>query len=133
MIEPDGASAPPPVGLGSRGLAFWRAAADGFELAIDEHELLLEIARALDLAEALQRELDEHGVMAAGSAGQPVAHPAIASLNATRQVLGRLLAQLSLPGEDDEPTVISPASAQARKAANVRWQMERARQGRRGA
>lgn len=129
----------PPAGLGPRGSAFWARVAEGFDLAVDEHELLVEIARQLDLVEDLQARLVADGVMSIGSQGQPVAHPAIPQINTGRQLLGRLLAQLSLPNEDDEPTVLSPAQATAKKAAETRWAMERAKRdrpargGRRGA
>lgn len=129
----------PPAGLGRRGSEFWRTVAEGFELAVDEHELLLEVARQLDLVEALQEQIDLDGVVSRGSTGQLVAHPAISQIHTGRQLLGRLLAQLSLPDEDDQPKVLSPAQATAKKAADTRWAMERQRRnrplggGRRGA
>ena len=120
----------PPEGLGARGRRFWEAAAEGYDLALDEQELLVEIARELDLVEALAEAIGRDGVMSVGSTGQPVAHPAVPQLHAARQLLGRLLSQLGLPGVDDEPTVLSPASASARKAAQVRWALQRERENR---
>lgn len=109
-----------PTGLGSRGADFWRDIAANFELERDELELLTEICRQLDLCELLESTLAAEGVMAEGSRGQTRLHPAVAALNAGRQLLARQLAQLGLP-DQDEVTMASPASTQARRAAQARW------------
>lgn len=120
----------PPEGLKDRGLRFWQDVAEGFELAVDERQLLVEVARQLDLVEELHQQVQRDGLMSSGSQGQPVLHPAIEKLQGGRQLVGRLLAQLGLPDEDDEPSVVSPATARARKAAETRWSLERDRQNR---
>ena len=95
---PASASAPRtavPKGLGPRGRTFWRKVQKVYELDLPETELLIEVCRALDECEALQSAIAEQGHTVDGSRGQVVAHPALVELRQTRQVLGRLLAQLS--------------------------------------
>ncbi|WP_344427100.1 hypothetical protein [Pseudonocardia ailaonensis] len=118
-------SYPEPAGLGPRGSKFWSRTASSFEVGAHELELLVEIARQLDLLAALEEQLAKDGVVSTGSTGQVVAHPAVAALHTGRQLLGRLMSQLSFPDEDGQAAVESPATATARKAANTRWAMER--------
>lgn len=120
-----------PTGLAARGLRFWRNVAGPFELEIDELELLTEICRQLDLVELLESTLAADGPLVEGSRGQTRLHPVVQALNAGRQLLARQLAQLALPNSDDE-SIASPASAQARRAAQARWRNHTPR-GRRGA
>lgn len=120
-----------PTGLGPRGRKFWRDVMAGWELERDETELLVEICRQLDLVELLESTLVTDGVTTEGSRGQTRLHPVVAALNAGRQLLARQLAQLGLPDQADT-TVSSPASTQARRAAQARWRGHVPR-GRRGA
>lgn len=122
---------PPPDGLQDRGRRFWDAAVMVYDLGLDELELLAEVARELDVAEGLAGVLARDGLMVTGSTGQPRVHPAVSEARASRQAIGRMLAQLSLPTEDDEPAVISPTVARARNAAQARWDLQRAKEGRR--
>lgn len=121
----------PPTGLGKRGRLFWRDVTVGFDLERDELELLTEICRQLDLVELLEATLTAEGVTTEGSRGQTRLHPVVQALNAGRQLLQRQLSQLGLPDTDDS-AVASPASVQARKAAQARWRNHTPR-GRRGA
>jgi hypothetical protein len=89
-----------------------------------ENELLLEICRALDLADDLNRVLAGEGMTVAGSKGQTRVHPAVASLTAVRALLGRQMAQLALPDPDGE-AMPSHQSVQARRAAQARWSQRR--------
>lgn len=91
-----------------------------FELERDETELLTEICRQLDLVELLESTLVAEGVITEGSRGQTRLHPAVGALNAGRQLLARQLAQLGLPDQADA-AMASPASTQARRAAQARW------------
>lgn len=109
-----------PTGLGSRGRKFWRDVQAGWELERDESELLVEICRQLDLVELLETTLAAEGVTTEGSRGQTRLHPVVGALNAGRQLLARQLAQLGLPDLADTP-MASPASTQARHAAQARW------------
>jgi hypothetical protein len=114
------ASTTAPKGLSRRGNRFWRAVQATYELDLAETELLIEVCRTLDLCEQLQAVLDRDGLQVDGSTGQRRVHPAVGELRASRQVLGRLLAQLQLPDDDDQ-ALPSPAQARSRKAAHARW------------
>jgi len=109
-----------PPGLADRGKAFWRDTVTEYELSRGELELLAEACRALDQCDGLRSALDVDGYTVRGSEGQPRVHPAVSQLNATRTLLGRLLAQLALPDPEGEATP-SQASLRARKAAQDRW------------
>jgi len=109
-----------PSGLGARGRAFWRRGVVGYELSDTERELLAECCRLLDECESLRRAVDADGTTVAGSSGQPRVHPALGELRQHRLALGRLLAQLALPGVD-ESALASPAQARGRRAAAARW------------
>lgn len=115
-----------PAGLGERGRRFWRDTVAVFELERDERELLVEACRTLDAIEDLQAAVAADGTVTRGAQGQLRAHPALSELRHNRAALGRLLAQLSLPDEGGD-SIDSPAQARARKAANVRWALERER------
>lgn len=91
-----------------------------WELNRDEVELLAESCRCLDQLEALREAIDADGVTVPGSEGQPRVHPAISQMNATRGLLGKLLAQLGLP-DPEGAAVPSASSVRARKAAESRW------------
>jgi hypothetical protein len=82
--------------------------------------LLAEVCHALDQIDALAAAVAEHGTMTKGSTGQLVVNPAIPQLNATRALLARLLAQLSLPDEDDQ-AIPTSGTVQRRNAAKERW------------
>ncbi|MDQ3275932.1 MAG: P27 family phage terminase small subunit [Actinomycetota bacterium] len=110
----------PPTGLQARGCAFWHTVHAGWTLSADERELLLECCRALDVCEQLQEVLDQNGLMASGSAGQPRVHPALGELRATRRELAKLLAALGLP-DPAGASVPSPSTVRARRAARARW------------
>ena len=114
-----------PDGLDERGEAFWRAVVDEWELRPDELQLLVEVARALDTVEMLQRQLDADGMTVAKGDGTAL-HPALCELRLQRQTLARALAQLSLPN-DDGTVLASPLSARGRRAAESRWAMTKGR------
>ena len=109
-----------PRGLKARGRRFWKAVTAGYELNVDELELLVEVCRCLDDCEALAATVERDGLTVAGSAGQTRVHPAVGELRACRALVGKLLAQLGLPGPDGE-RLDSPVRARARAAANKRW------------
>jgi len=106
--------------LKARGRRFWKAVSAGYELNVDELELLTEVCRCLDDVEALAATVERDGLTVPGSAGQTRVHPAVGELRACRALVGKLLAQLGLPGPDGE-RLDSPVRARARAAANKRW------------
>ena len=119
-MTPPSRSPRAPSGLAHRGGSFWRRRMAEFDFGDGEIELLVEICRALDEAEALHRVVVEQGSTVAGSRGQITAHPCLSELRQTRLMLGRLLSQLALPDEDGD-SLTSPLSARGRKAARTRW------------
>jgi pyruvate/2-oxoglutarate dehydrogenase complex dihydrolipoamide acyltransferase (E2) component len=112
-----------PAGLGAAGQALWRSILGdlpaSWELDGRELALLERACRQADDLGRLEAVLAEQGSMAVGSAGQPVVHPAIAEARQARLAIARLLGQIELPGEEEEPE--SEATRRARHAAKVRW------------
>jgi hypothetical protein len=114
-----------PRDLGACGKAFWRATVGVFELNDSEMRLLHECCRILDELDSLRAVVVEQGVTSKGSQGQTVAHPALAAMSSHRGVLGRLVAQLNLPYDEDSSSLQTPAQIRAKRAANVRWSRSR--------
>ena len=110
-----------PSGLDARGAALWGRVTAQWDLRDDERELLTEVCRIVDTVEGLQAAVDADGPTVGGKV-----HPAIPELRQQRTVLGRLLGQLALPDEEGA-TLPTPTQARARKAAETRWAMHRAR------
>lgn len=71
------------------------------------------------LSRPLETAAAKSGAMTKGAAGQPVLNPAVAEARQGRLAIGKLLGQLSLPTEDEEPTTATAKRAQ--KAATARW------------
>lgn len=114
-----------PAGLAPRGRSFWDRTVEDNEPSDTELELLAEVCRSLDLADALRAVVADQGVTALGSTGQIVVHPAVTELRQLRLSIGRLVAQLAIPDDEDE-TVDSPATVRARGAAKARWERKAA-------
>ncbi|TVL91936.1 hypothetical protein [Streptomyces sp. SAJ15] len=114
----------PPRGLGPAGRRLWREIQSGYELDADECALLVEACRTADELQALHEAIGAGPVVVPGSRGQPKVSPLFAEARAHRLALARLLAELALPGEDQEEGD-TPAQARARHAAQVRWALAR--------
>jgi phage terminase small subunit len=122
-------------GLGNRGRALWRSIVKGLPEAweFDEREgaiLAMACRQADDLAR-LETAIKKGGVMVPGSAGQPVLNPAVAEARQGRLAVNRLLGQLALPDEGEEPR--TAAGERGRRAAESRWGRVAELGGRRGA
>jgi hypothetical protein len=115
----------PPAGVTARGAAFWRSVAADFDLTDSDLELLAEAVWFMSEIDALREALAHDGVTVTGSRGQRRVHPAVGEVRQHRLALARILKQLDLPAEDEESD--SQTTKDARAAANVRWDMERAR------
>jgi hypothetical protein len=100
-----------------------------WEPSLGEMELLTEVCRGLDVADALAAALAAEGVTTLGSKNQLRVNPVVQALNATRALLSRQLAQLDLPALDDV-ALPSPRSVQAQRAAKSRWAGHTPRTGR---
>ena len=109
-------SAPTDLKAGGRGRAFYENVAGEFELKADEAELLAEVARMLDLLDAL-REAAEDGPMIVDAKGNLVVHPALVEARQVREAVRKSLHALALPDEQGETT----RSRSAREAARARW------------
>jgi hypothetical protein len=118
-----------PADLSPRAESFWRKSAADFELTDGEVELLTEAAYLLTEIDGLRDALARDGLIVEGASGQPRVHPAVNEVRQHRMALARMLKQLDLPAEDEQPE--SQTTQDARKAANARWDMER--KSRRGA
>ena len=112
---------PAPKDLAVTGRAFWVVTVGVFDLNQSEARLLHECCRILDELDDLRAVVVADGVTSTGSQRQPVAHPALAAMSSHRGVLGRLLAQLNLPYDEDSSTLQSPVQVRSRRAASVRW------------
>ncbi len=112
-----------PKGLGNRGKALWRSVvatlSDGWELDERGLEILALAAHQADDVAKLETLIKKRGLMVKGSTGQPVLNPAIAEARQGRLAVNRLIGQLALPDEEEEPR--SSASKRAQKAARTRW------------
>ncbi|MEV8081134.1 P27 family phage terminase small subunit [Pseudarthrobacter oxydans] len=130
-----------PVELGKRGKAYYSQILEDYELEESEVQILLEAARTLDEVEALKAAVSELGVTTKGSTGQVVVNPALAEMRQARAMFARLVHQLDLPADEEDEEDKSPAETaaqrdrteNARKAANARWSMDKAKRGTRGA
>jgi hypothetical protein len=124
-----------PEQLGSAGKALWDAIQNGlpkgWELDERETAILLLASRQADVVADLEAAV-AGGVMAEGSTGQPVVHPAIAEARQGRLAIDRMLAKIVLPAADKSGGETS-ASELGRRAAHSRWGRERTREARRGA
>ena len=111
----------PPSDLAPRGRGrrFWRAVVAEHELRSDEHELLAESCRMLDLLDALRDEAD--GVLLLDGK----VHPAVVEQRQVREQLRKTLGVLAIPEvEVDGPDLADVADYRtwrARKAARARW------------
>lgn len=116
-----------PANLGVRGRRFWRTitAEYGVESTPDLVEILTEACRVLDLCDGLEAAIAADGVTIPGSRGQSVVNPAVSELRHNRTLLGRLLSQLGISDQNDEPNVPSAGSVSGRKAAEARWRKAR--------
>ncbi|MBK9180960.1 MAG: hypothetical protein IPM45_15610 [Acidimicrobiales bacterium] len=123
-------AAKPPEGLGKAGTAMWRAVTGSFSLEAHERLLLATACRQADLCAQLELVLEADGLVVAGASGQARLNGAVAELRQCRLALGKLLAELRLPGEDGRQ--LSPAQLRGRAAAEARWGRTPARGGRRG-
>jgi hypothetical protein len=123
-----------PAGLKAAGRALWRGIlgdlAEGWELDCRELLVLEAAARQADLNRALERALDEDGLIVSGSMGQARLNAAATELRQGRLAVERLLASLALPGDGDTET---QQQRRSRAAAEARWGGNPRRRARRGA
>lgn len=104
--------------LSERGSVFWRELHQALTFDGTESDLLFEACRVLDLIEDLAGVLERDGSMSAGSAGQPVVHPAVSEIR-QQQTFGRLMGLIRLP--EDEAAKDRFHTVRAKAGAAARW------------
>ncbi len=119
-----------PPKLGRAGRALWRSIVDVYALDAREVATLTAACRQADDVAALEAALAGSDLIVPGSKGQPTLNDIVAELRQGRLALARLLAALDLPDEEGVPRTLTPAQLQAKKAADTRWDMQRARHAR---
>ncbi|MBU8820980.1 hypothetical protein KL864_34535 [Mycolicibacterium goodii] len=92
-----------PKGLGYQGQKLWKAITDEFDLEYEPHKLriLYDACKTADAIDRLDKEADKAPLIAKGSYGQPVLHPAFAGAQTARASLAALLARLNFEGPSD--------------------------------
>lgn len=113
----------PPKTLQTAGKRLWSAVwedlPDGWVLDHREQAILALAARQADELALLEDAIDSDGVIAVGAAGQPRLAAAVTEARQARLAIGRLLGQIAMPDEDEQP--LTQAGQRARHAANARW------------
>ena len=100
-------------------LAVWADLPGDWILDRREQAILAMAARQADELALLEDAIDQAGVIVAGAAGQSRLSAAVTEARQARLAIGRLLGQLSLPDEDEQP--LTQAGQRARHAATARW------------
>lgn len=118
----------PPADLGEPGGRLWRVMladlADDLELDARELDTLASACAMEDTIAALAAAISSDGEMLAGKQGVRL-NPAVTELRQARVAKMRLLAAV----ETEDRSMRSPTSRRGSKAANVRWDLERAKRG----
>ncbi|WP_028924496.1 hypothetical protein [Pseudonocardia acaciae] len=110
-----------PAGLGSAGRSFWKEITELYELRPDEHRVLEQAARELDLIARLEAELAEAPTMVRGSQGQLVINGMIQELRQHRSAFTSMMRFLKLPDEaEKEAQKAVDRSTEMRRIANIR-------------
>lgn len=112
-----------PRSLGTAGKRAWTALLDDlpddWELTAREVELLRNACRQADLVADLEAALKSDGLIVKGAKGQPRLSAVATELRQSRVALARLLGEIEMPAEDEEPTTAQ--SQRATRAAQARW------------
>lgn len=123
----------PPSMLGRRGKALWRVLHNDLEFDAHEEAIVLEACRTADVIDDLADVIEKAGVMATGSTGQVVVHPAVPELRQQQAAFSRLLTALNLSdaldGSSGQVAVSRAISTSAQAAANARWNRSKGARG----
>ncbi|AFR50018.1 hypothetical protein [Gordonia sp. KTR9] len=86
-----------PKGLGYQGKKLWKSITDEFDLDAEPHKIriLFDACKMADAIDRLDKEADKAPLVAKGSYGQPVLHPAFSGAQTARAALAALLARLN--------------------------------------
>jgi len=93
-----------PKGLGYQGRKLWKTINDEFELDCEpaKQRILFDACKMADAIDRLDKEADKAPLVAKGSYGQPVLHPAFSGAQTARAALAALLARLNLAEPDGD-------------------------------
>ena len=105
----------PPVGLKAHGRALYRDISAKYTLDPAEFELLRQLSRAVDTADALAAAIAKQGVSVPGSRGQLRPNPLLNDQRETAKLIARLCTELALP-IPGEGQGVRRAPAQRRQA-----------------
>jgi hypothetical protein len=122
----------PLTSVRSRGQVFADLVHDRYELDEPEEQILTQLSRLMDHADALQAAVEADGAVIVTVRGDRRPNPAIAEVRQVSATIGRLLAQLALPDSAGD-LLASPTQQRARRAANTRWNAYHRRPGHGGA
>ena len=111
-----------PADLGPAGRDFYASAVEDYDLSIPERTALYQAAQTLDIVDALEAGIREHGRVLAN--GKP--NPLLLEVRQQRAILVRLLGLLDLRLDSDGAPADgaggeSATSRAARAAARKRW------------
>lgn len=90
-----------PKGAGPAGRKVWRALTAEFELEPWELAVLVQCVRTVDVCELLESVVAAEGPLLTGKDGVLRAHPGLVELRQERLALGRLLASLQIPADEE--------------------------------
>lgn len=107
--------------LGVRGRELWDEVQSRYVLDRHDENILVEVCRVLDVIDALNESIAEHGVMVVGSQGQLVMNSAVGELRQQQTSFARLLPLLNLDSDSAGSALATLTSVRAKQAANARW------------
>ncbi|CAN5623392.1 hypothetical protein BH24ACT5_BH24ACT5_20120 [soil metagenome] len=107
-----------PPGAGPSGRRLWRSILTDFELAECELQLLRELTRVVDRLDGLAAILDTDGLVVAGGAAGPKAHPALVEARQLAITQARLTKALRVPLGDEKDVRRPPRRPGARGVYN---------------
>lgn len=122
-----------PTALGAAGKRLWTTLIDdvpaSWQLGARDLDTLEDACAIEDTIAALEKSIKRDGEVLVSDKGGHRVNPAVTEVRQCRVAKMRLLAQVDL----EERTVSTPTQRRAQNAANVRWDLERKKRGRRGA
>lgn len=120
-----------PTSLKASGKRLWKSIlsdlAESWELDQRELVFLARAGRCADELAKLEKSIDRDGVTIEGSRGQVAINPCLSEARQLRLVQLRLLSAIEMTDPQSSKRSATPAQARGRKAAEVRWQLEEAR------
>jgi P27 family predicted phage terminase small subunit len=98
-----------PAHLSAASRRLWAEIVGGYDLNVDEVELLKLALTSLDVAEAARVEVARDGVVIRSRLGALVAHPAVGVADRAAMTAARLFKQIGLPAPTGSALRVAPA------------------------